>query len=142
MENDVEESRHLEAEARVFARYLVGRMPPQELIDRYAEANRILRTTSVAGRDAALVGFVRRHPWAVPFLDAASGLFRRNGMLRSKLLVMAAILETSPAFADEFLPRTARPIGLIARLIGLGVVAVVQVGIGAALYAVAARSRA
>jgi hypothetical protein len=142
VENDVEEARHLETEARVFARYLVGRTPPQELIDRYAEANRILRTTSADGRDAALVAFVRRHPWAVPFLDAATGIFRRNGELRSKLLVMAAILETSPVFADDFLPRTVRPVALIVRLIGLGVVAVVQVCIGAALYAVAARSRA
>jgi len=142
VENDVEQSRRLEAEARIFARYLVGQTPPRELIDRYVEANRILRTPSVTDQDAALVAFVRRHPWTVSFLDAATGILRRDGLLRSKLLIMAAILEASPAFAGEFLPRTARPIGLIVRLLSLGVVAAVQVGIGVALYVVAARSRA
>jgi hypothetical protein len=72
--NDAEEGGSLQIEARVLARYLVGRTPPQELIDRYERANRTLFTEPVEQRDAALVGFVGRHPWSVPFLDAASGV--------------------------------------------------------------------
>lgn len=140
--NHVEAAPDLQAEARIFGRYLGGRMPPPELIDRYVEANRVLRATAVSERDAAIVTFVRRHPWAVSCLDAAAGLFARDGLLRSKLLVMAAILEASPAFADEFLPRASGRLALAARLIALGVVVAAQVGFGAVLYAVAVRSGA
>lgn len=138
----VEASPDLQAEARIFGRYLGGRMPPPELIDRYVEANRVLRATSVSARDVALVAFVRRHPWTVSCLDAAAGFFARDGLLRSKLLVMAAILEASPAFADEFLPRPSGRLALVVRLIALGVVVVVQVGIGTVLYGAAVRSGA
>jgi len=55
---------------------------------------------------------------------------------------MAAILETSPALADEFLPRNARPIELVLRLLVLGTAAVARTVLGAPLYAAASRSRA
>jgi hypothetical protein len=140
--NHVEAAPDLQAEGRIFGRYLGGRLPPPELIDRYVEANRVLRASSVSERDVALVAFVRRHPWTVSYLDAAAGLFARDGLLRSKLLVMAAILEASPAFADEFLPRASGRLALVVRLSVLGVVVVAQVGIGAVLYAAAVRTGA
>ncbi len=62
-------------------------------------------------------------------------------MLRSKVLIMAAILEASPDFADEFLPRVAHPVALFARLAGLGLWAVLRTGIGALLYPFAVRAR-
>ncbi len=138
---DAEDPRTLEAEARVFSRYLVGQDPPGELIDRYEKANRALFTEPVDLRDRALVAFVGRHPWSVSLLDAASGLLRPNGLLRGKVLTMAAILETSPEFADEFLPRRAHPAALLLRLFTLGFVAVARAVLGSLLYGVAVRSR-
>src|SRR5207253_1408972 len=55
----------LEAEARLFTRYLVGRPAPAELVDRYRAANAAIFTEPVAREDAALVAFARRHPWSV-----------------------------------------------------------------------------
>src|SRR5438046_9346229 len=109
MPDDADEAPALEAEARLFTRYLVGRPPPAELVDRYRAANAAIFTEPVAREDAALVAFARRHPWSVSLLDAASGLLRPGSLLRNKILLMAAILETSPAFAAELLPRDARP---------------------------------
>jgi hypothetical protein len=50
---------------------------------------------------------------------------------------MAAILETTPAHAADFLPRPTRLGPLAWRLSVLGVVAVVQVLVGAVLYPIA-----
>src|SRR5436190_1407965 len=90
----------------------------------------------------ALVAFARRHAWSVSLLDAASGLLRPGSLLRNKILLMAAILETSPAFADEFLPRDARPLRLLLALLAHGTLAVARAALGAVVYAAAVRSRA
>jgi hypothetical protein len=139
--SNAEDPRILQTEARVFSRYLVGRNPPDELIDRYEKANGILFAEPCDRRDAALIGFVGRHPWSVSFLDAASGLLRPSGLLRGKILTMGAILETSPEFADDFLPREEHPAAFVFHLLILGVVAVACVVLGSLLYGVAIRSR-
>ena len=132
----------LEGEARVFGRYLVGRFPSAELVERYCAANAAIFTEAAGPEDLALVGFVRRHPWSVSLLDASSGLLWPGNLLRNKILLMAAILETSPEFADEFLPRDARPLGLFVGLVVHGTLAVARAVLGAAVYPVAVRSRA
>jgi hypothetical protein len=55
---------------------------------------------------------------------------------------MAAVLETSPEFADEFLPRAVPPLRLFAGLALQGVRAVLRAAVGVPLYAAAARARA
>lgn len=132
----------LATEARVFARYLVGQEVPEALVTRYAAANRTIFTEPPDPRDAAVVAFARRHAWSVGPLDAASGVLRSGGPLRSKILVMAAILETTPEFADRFLPRSMGPFALMLRVGFAGLVAVLEAAAGVALYALAARSRA
>ena len=129
-------------EARLFGRYLVGRVPPPELVERYREANRILFGGTAPGPDAAVVAFGRRHPWSIPFLDGAAGLLRPGSLLRNKILVMAAVLEASPSFAEQFLSRTVHPVVLVLRVVGLGTLAVVRAAVGVLILAAAARSRA
>lgn len=131
----------LAAEGRMFARYLVGRIPPEELVERYVAASRSL-FPAPGGTDAAVVTFARRHPWSVGFLDAAAGLLHPGSLLRNKILVMAAILEASPAFADDFLPRAVHPLSLGLRLAGHGTLAVGRMLLGTVVWAAASRSRA
>jgi hypothetical protein len=133
----------LATEAVVFGRYLVGRTPPPELIERYADANRTLFTGVVADpRETAVLAFLRRHPWSVGFADAVCGLRHPGGLVRGKILVMAAILETSPAFADEFLPRSAHPLALVMRLGAAGALATLRAVAGLALYGLMTRTAA
>jgi hypothetical protein len=112
----------VEDEARIFGRYLIGTVPSAELVARYADAVTRLFPDPDGARDRALLGFVRRHPWSVGCLDAAAALVAKDSRLRQRLLVMAAVLETTPEGAAEFLPREPGIGGLLLRLplIGLG----------------------
>jgi len=94
----------LAREAVRFSRHLVGSVPTELILQRYVHAATVL----FGGETSPALEFTRRHPWALPWLDAACGLRRPEDPLRKHLLVMTAILETTPDYADELLPRHAR----------------------------------
>lgn len=125
----------------MFARYLVGCDPTPEVVERYERASRKLFAPHLDEAEAALVGFVRRNPWSAPCLDAAAGILRPGGALRNRLLVMAAILETSPVHANDFLPRSASLGSLVAQLAVHGIRAIAVLVVGLPVYYVATRSR-
>jgi hypothetical protein len=127
-------------EARIFARYLVGRVPPSALLERYRQASRAIWSTAPS-LDDPLLTFVRRHPWSVGPLDAAASLLQPGGRLRSRLLTMAAILEASPDCAEDFLPRAASTPRLVWTVIAAGAVTALQAAAGLALLPVARRAR-
>lgn len=131
----------LEAEARIFARYLVGRVPAADVVARYCDASRALWPDAPGPGNAERLAFVRRHPWSVGPLDGAAALLDAGGQLRSKVLVMAAILETTTAHADDFLPRTVSLPALFWRLAASGTMAVALAVLGALLWPLAGRSR-
>jgi hypothetical protein len=120
------------SEGRVFARYLVGRDPSDALVERYVAASAALFPRAVPDDEARTLAFARRHPWSVGALDAASGLLRPGGAVRSRILLMAALLETTPDFADDFLPRDVGPAALELRvgIAGVRAVALAIVGAG------------
>jgi hypothetical protein len=132
----------LEAEARVFAHYLVGGTPEPAVVARYCAASRALWPAPPGARDSALLDFVRRRPWSVGPLDAAAALLDPGGLLRSKVLMMSALLEATPAHADDFLPRSVSARALLWRLASSGTVAVLQAAVGALLYRLVGRARA
>jgi len=124
----------LEAEARRIGHYLVGVDVSETLVERYREANHILFPDRPSPTDAAVLEFVRRHPWSLPPLESALGLIRPGALLRRKLVVMTAILETDPRFADSFGALEPGRSGAILRLLGLGLSSTVKVAGGFLLY--------
>jgi hypothetical protein len=126
-------------EARIFARYLVGRDPSPSHVERYVAASRTHFPDPVAPDDAAVLAWVRRHPWSVGPLDAACGLVRPGGTLRNRVLLMAAVLEATPDFADDFLPHHVGPLALVARVGITGAVAVANALGGLLLLKLAVR---
>jgi hypothetical protein len=129
-------------EARIFARYLVGRVPPPDLVQRYRDASRtIWGSDDGAAAEDPLVVFARRHPWTVGPLDAATSVLRPGGVLHAKVLTMAAILEASPAFADDFLPRNVSRGALLWQLVVGGAAASLQALVGLVLIPLARRAR-
>jgi nucleoside-diphosphate-sugar epimerase len=108
------------ADFKLIAAYLIDPDPPEEMVDRYVIAHRRLFGDVVASEWE----FVRQHPRALPYLDAAAGVFARQSLLRNKILLAAAILEASPAYTNFFLAEVEgriRLLGLIAGQIALGV---------------------
>jgi hypothetical protein len=128
----------VEEEAAIFARYLVRGVAPADVVARYRDAVMRLFPDPETHRDRALLAFVRRHPWSVGCLDAAAALVARDSRLRQRLLVMAALLETTPEGAGEFLPREPGLAGLAFRLPAIGLGAVARLALGLVLFPIAA----
>jgi hypothetical protein len=124
----------LELEARCFAAYLVDREPPAALIERYRRANEELLPEPAVGQDRALMDLVHARPSLLPLLDGASGLLRPASLLRRKLLVMLALLETTPELAGWFEPPARGWARTIASLIGQGALGVLQLAAGLLIW--------
>jgi hypothetical protein len=122
----------LRTEARMFGRYLIGREPAEALVERYCRAN----ATLFAGEaDDALLAFARAHPWSLAMLDAGAGLSQGQSILRKKLLVMTAIVETTPELVDRFEQRAASLPGLAWRVGMAGTRTALHAAAGLALVA-------
>jgi hypothetical protein len=92
-------------EARTFGRYIVERDIDATSCERYERAVRELGYDA----DDAVARFAAKHAWSIAPLDGALALTQPDATLRKKLLLMAAILETRPAYCDAFLPRHRLP---------------------------------
>jgi hypothetical protein len=129
----------LRDEAIRFGRYLVGEVPGKELIDRYCRAN-----TELFGEpdpeDRRLLELARRHPRTIAMLDAGTGLAAPQSLFRKKLLVMMAILETTPAYAARTEQRSVGLPELVVRVGLAGARTVVNVAGGLVLVAVTRRA--
>jgi hypothetical protein len=95
---------HLKEEAKILSRFLLGEMPDEKSIGLYENAHAI-RPISGSVQDQKVLRFACRHAWLIGALDGALALSKPNALLRRKLLVMSAILETRPQYAHLFLPR-------------------------------------
>jgi hypothetical protein len=125
----------LSAECRVFASYMVGQPPSPYVCRKYAEAHDCLESLAVGSRfDHALVRFARAGTLRVRVADSYSQIFLPHSLLRKKLVLLLAILETcAPTYRliDEVDP-VARPI-LIAKMAARGVGAIASLLVGTLL---------
>jgi hypothetical protein len=59
-------------------------------------------------REHKRLTFIRRHPWALGFVDAGLTLVDSASELRHRIYIMFSILESSPRYHDRFLPTRRR----------------------------------
>lgn len=130
----------VDEEAAIFARYLLRAPAPPDVLERYRLAVERLFPDAPSARDRALLGFVTRHPWSVGALDTAAALLAPKSRLRQRLLLMAALLETTPDGAAEFLPREPGLGELAVRLPLIGLAAAGRLLLGLVLFPIAARA--
>ncbi len=120
------------AEARRFGRYLVDEVPPRQFVYRYVAAHEA-RWEDLLVESPALAA-VRRRPSLLPWLDAACAVAQPDDPLRRKLLLMTAVLECSPVYADLFLPRDRSRPAIAWELLVLGVTSGVRIAGGLLIY--------
>jgi hypothetical protein len=95
-------------EADQIALYIVGRHAGEREKAIFARAMKTLNT-NLTDAEAALWASMVRSKRIMGWADAGLALLRPSSVLRRRLLVMLAILEASPGFADQFLPRRCPP---------------------------------
>jgi hypothetical protein len=123
----------LHRECEVFCRYLVGRPPDAYILAKYVEAHQLTRNYAGGSRfDRLLVAVAA---WATVFAgltDSYCALFARQCLLRRKLILLLAILEScAPAhgFFDAIEPT---PVAILAlRLLGRGILFGIRVAAAA-----------
>ena len=91
------------AEGRRFGAYLLRKPPSELLVARYAAAMEVLHP-HVNQSDGRLLRLVQDHVQVLSLVDSGLALVRPDSVIRTKLLVMSAILEATPEHADSFLP--------------------------------------
>lgn len=125
----------LRREAHRLGRYLVRGGADTASVERYVQAHLRL----LPAEPDRVTAFARRHPAAIPFLDAAAALEGIEPPWRKRVLLMASILEAMPLHASLFLPARAHPVVLVIRLVGHGLLALGRAAVGAPLYLVLRR---
>jgi hypothetical protein len=87
----------LERECRVFARYLSGQEPSRYLIEKYLDFHQKIGVRGGTARfDRFLVSAAVRGPYWTRLADSYGTIFRRNSVLREKLVVVLALVECAP----------------------------------------------
>jgi len=91
-------------EAEIFGKYLLGNIPNQKSVILYVDAMNKLKI-SLDKKEEKLLQFMLRNPNSVKWIDSGLAMFRKESPIRKKLLVMSAILETIPEYANLFFPK-------------------------------------
>ena len=139
---ETESETTLREEAALFSRYLAGGgTGSREVVERYIDACRKLRLDHAAGQDLGLLVFVSRHPSSLPLLDAACGIVHPEALLRKKLFLMLALLETTPAHATLFIAQPRPFLRAVGRLALYGASASLKILAGLMLYPLARTAR-
>ena len=128
------EPRRLEEECRLCTRYLIGCDPDAAIVSLYVAASESLFGGDGRDQGQAEIDWVTARPWSIGFVDAAAGVRNPQGLLRSKLLMLTALLETSPVYVDHFLAREMSIVMLAGRGLAIGIKSVVRLVVGLALY--------
>lgn len=88
-------------EAHVFSAYLLKQEVSEEILLRYSDACKKLNLTGNTSEEKTIKTIIR-NPGLLPFADAALAFGNGKHLLRRKLFIMLAILETCPEFYSHF----------------------------------------
>jgi hypothetical protein len=119
-------------ECATFTRHLVGSAPTHYVTRKYEEAHSRLPALSPATPfDTWLVRLARGGPWRTRLADAYAAVFAPTSAVRQKLVLLLAILETTPPFCERMDQPVGRgPVSAVVIVVGAGLLAVVSLVLG------------
>jgi nucleoside-diphosphate-sugar epimerase len=85
-------------ECGVFTRYLLTRDPDSYIVSHYAAASSARPLAPTSTFDRALLAFARMGPLSARLADSYASAFVRNAVLRKRLVLLLALLETRGPF--------------------------------------------
>jgi hypothetical protein len=118
----------LKRECEVFCRHLVGRVPSEHVVHKYVEFHKSApaqRELHSGAGDRLLVGIAALSPAFTQLADAFSCIVRPAGVLRKKLVLLLALLETSTALAEHHEAAGSRLASCVRLMISLALAATV-----------------
>ena len=126
----------LARECRVFAAHLLRSVPDAYVTGRYLDAHGVLSGLTTGDPfEAGLLRFARMHRMTVAIADAYARVFLPASVLRKKLVLLLAILETSAAtYRLVDAPVRGGPAAVAVRLVVRGMVAVMWLAAGVILF--------
>jgi hypothetical protein len=126
----------LESECRVFTKFLLGCVPQAYAVRKYIYAHEMLPVFSSGNRfDHFLLCIARTHPVLAKLADSYARLFAPTALLRKKLVLLFAILETSaPSCQLIDAAKTGTNIALLSRVLIKGIVFVLSTAAAAVLF--------
>lgn len=126
----------LERECEVFTRLLTGQTPTEYVIRKYVDGHRARPDlAAVAGFERVLLGHAARGPVMARLADAYARRLFPRGSLRKKLVLLLAILETSPALhRDVDVVRTRSTVSAMLSLATVGTTAAVVTLLGLTFF--------
>jgi len=116
--------------------YLLDTIPSQSSTVRFVTAHQTL----LGRQHCAQWEFVRRYPGSLPYLDAAAGLLAPDSVFRKKIVLAAAILETTPEHAAFYLQEVNGRGRLVWLLLSRIIISVGKLTVGVPLWLIASRT--
>jgi hypothetical protein len=108
----------LDRECRSYTRYLIGRDPSPYIIEKYRDFHQKMGLPADLGPfDRFLLSTSARSPLWARLTDCYGSVWRKNSVVRRKLVLTLALLESAPS-SSELLdrPPARGPVGIVLRL--------------------------
>jgi hypothetical protein len=125
----------LARECSVFCRYLSGEEPSDYVRAKYRaahEAGAVEPADGATSFDRALVAIARGGPWLTRAMDSYARVFANAGLLRRKLVLVLALLETkSPSDRAVDSPTSSSKLAFFASIAWLGLAFALTVAVTA-----------
>jgi hypothetical protein len=96
---------NLKQEAITFGKYLLSGETPDEKSIALYEAAHQYKKIDVSTAEKKLFEFALKNRWAIGAIDGALAFKNPEHVIRKKLLVMSAVLECRPQYAELFIPK-------------------------------------
>lgn len=98
----------LKNEAHMLGKYLIGREIDNQIVSLYSRAIQETNSQLMKTNEKRVWKLIQKWPWALGILDSGLAMMSSTSVIRKRILLMLAILETQPQFSRYFLDKKSK----------------------------------